>query len=308
MKLIPINPQESPAVILELIYRLKIKDVMTSHVLTKPRQTSLRAIQRLLKDEGITGIPIAEGRRIYGIISMHDILTAYENGTIDDPAEKHMSTNLTVLEDDMPLSFAISYFDKFKYGRFPVLNRSRELVGIITVRDINVALLVEIKNELQKLERSIPSEQTAVSGQVQKQYFISKFDFEHAGAASGEIKKILLQHGLDKKTMRRAAVAAYELEMNLVLHSNSGKLLFTLNDSAITIRALDSGPGIENVEEALEIGYSTANDWIRSLGFGAGMGLPNVKRVSDEFQMYSSKEKGTEVISEIHIGDEKEKK
>lgn len=301
MKLIPINPQESPTVILELIYRLKIKDVMTREVLTKPRPTPLREIQRLLKEEGITGIPIAEGKRIFGIISMHDILTSYENGTIDDSAERHMSTNLTVLEEDMPLSFAISYFDKYKYGRFPVLNRDRQLTGIITVRDINVALLVEIKNELQKLERSIPAEPHTVSGEMQKQYFISKFDFEHAGAASGDIKKICMHLDIDKKTIRRAAVAAYELEMNLVLHSNSGKLLFTLSEKTITIKAVDSGPGIENPEEALEIGYSTANDWIRSLGFGAGMGLPNVKRVSDEFHIQSGVGKGTEVVSVINI-------
>lgn len=301
VKLIPINPRESPAVILELIYRLKIKDVMTRTVLTASREETLRNIQKQLKRHGITGVPIAEKKRLFGIISMDDILTAYENGEIDEPAERHMSTNLTVLEEDMPLSFAISYFDKYKYGRFPVLDRNRKLVGIITVRDINVALLVEIKNELQKLERSLPSESHPIEGKTNKQYFISKFGFEHAGAASGDIKKILLQYEIEKRTIRRAAVAAYELEMNLVLHSNSGKILFLLDEGKITIKALDSGPGIENVEKALETGYSTATDWIRSLGFGAGMGLPNVRRVSDDFEITSEPGGGTEVTSIINL-------
>lgn len=306
MKSIPINPQEGPAFILEMIYRLKIKDVMTKSVLTASRKTSLREIKGLLKEQGITGLPVAEDRRLFGIISMDDIITALENGTIDDTAADHMSTNLTVLEEDMPLSFAISYFNKYKYGRFPVLSRDRELTGIITVRDINVALLVEINAELQKLEVSIPSEKHHITGKEMKEYFISKFDFEHAGAASGDIKKVLNRYDLNKKIIRRAAVAAYELEMNLVLHSNSGKIYFSCDENIITIKSVDHGPGIPDTEAALVVGYSTATDWIRSLGFGAGMGLPNVKRVSDEFSIKSTPGVGTEVFSAININTEGE--
>ena len=98
----------------------------------------------------------------------------------------------------------------------------------------------------------------------------------------------------------KAAVASYELEMNLVVHSNGGKLIFRLDPEKITIRTIDTGPGIADVNQALEVGYSTANEWIRSLGFGAGMGLPNVKRVADEFSLTSASGQATEATAVIN--------
>ena len=100
---------------------------------------------------------------------------------------------------------------------------------------------------------------------------------------------------------RKAAVASYELEMNLVNHSLGGRLIFHIDDNKVTIEAVDKGPGIADLAKAMTEGFSTANDWIRSLGFGAGMGLPNTKRVADEFDIQSSVEKGTHVKAVVSL-------
>lgn len=300
---IPLNTQESPPFLLDLIYRLKVKDVMTKEVITARKETPLRQIQRIMKEKWITGVPITdeEGKRIFGIISMDDIIRALDGGYIEDPAERWMSRNLIVLEEDMPLQFAISYLDKFRYGRFPVLNKDRELVGIITSRDIIVALLVEANKEVEKLEQRIVQPPSRPGEEAWLLYNVRKYDFENAGKASAGLKKLLMERNLDPKTLRRVSVAAYELEMNLVVHSDGGTLSFWIGKDRVEIEAKDKGPGIADVEKAMEEGFSTANEWIRSLGFGAGMGLPNAKRVSDEFTIESRLGEGTTVRVVIYI-------
>ncbi|GAB4221566.1 MAG: CBS domain-containing protein [Spirochaetales bacterium] len=305
MSTIPINAQESPPFLLDLIYRMKVKDVMTRKLVTAGKQTSLREIQRIMKERGITGVPITddEGKRLFGIVSMDDIIRALDGGYIEEPAERWMSRNLIVLEDDMPLQFAISYLDKFKYGRFPVLNKDRELVGIITSRDIIVALLVEANKEVEKLEQKIVQRPVKPGEESWIVYHVRKYDFENAGKASAGFKKLLMERNLDPKTLRRISVAAYELEMNLVVHSDGGSLSFRVGKDRVEIEAQDRGPGIPDISRALEEGFSTANEWIRSLGFGAGMGLPNAKRVSDEFSIDSRIGEGTIVRAVVYLSD-----
>jgi CBS domain-containing protein/anti-sigma regulatory factor (Ser/Thr protein kinase) len=306
---IPISTEDSPSVILELIYRLKIKDVMTGALITARRGDSLRHIQNLMKENYITGVPIAEDKRLLGIVSVDDIVTALDLGYIDETAERRMTRNVIVLEDDMPLSFAISYLNKFRFGRFPVLNKERELVGIITSKDVIKTLLVEMNREVLRLERSQrPSDGSVLkNGEAELDFRTTRYDFEGAGRASTEIKKALKQLDLDPKVIRRIAVASYELEINQVVHSYGGSIHCSIQRDKVTITAADSGPGIADVELALQEGWSTANEWIRSLGFGAGMGLANTKRVSDEFSIESAEGSPTTVRSVIYIGSEAEK-
>jgi CBS domain-containing protein/anti-sigma regulatory factor (Ser/Thr protein kinase) len=299
MNAIPLNADDSPPFVLELIYRLQIRDVMTRDVITVPRGTPLRKVQDLMKENAITGIPVAENGRLMGLVSVDDILRALSDGYIDDAVESRMTRNLIVLEDDMPLSFAISYFDKYHFGRFPILNRGKKLVGIISSRDILIKLLLEFNREMEHLEGQFKwADSELPVGSTRCEFAIRKFDFENAGKASFEIKKLCKERVTDPKTVRRIAVASYELEMNLVVHSNGGKIFFSWNDNKATIIALDTGPGIPNVEQALAEGFTTATEWVQSLGFGAGMGLPNTKRVTDEFAIESSP-KGTKVTAVI---------
>lgn len=130
---------------------------------------------------------------------------------------------------------------------------------------------------------------------IKLEYEILKDDFSRAGKASSDIKKKLRQLGLDANIIRKTAIVAYEAEINIVIHSEGGTITAFINPCAIEIVAKDKGPGIEDVELAMKVGYSTASNKIRELGFGAGMGLPNMKKFSDEFYIESQKGKSTTI-------------
>jgi len=303
---IPISTVDSPAVVLELIYQLKIKDVMSSSVITARKTETLRSVQAIMRENYITGMPITDGSDLLGIVSLEDIIRALDEGYIDKPVEDYMSREVIVLQDDMPLSFAISYLNKYHYGRFPVLNKKKELVGIITSKDVIKTLLVEMNREVQRLEK-IHHEKAYVPDVFSKMDFsIVRLDFELAGRASTEIKKALKARNLDPKIIRRVAIASYELEINQVVHSLGGSISCSIQPDKVVIVAADTGPGISDLNLVLQEGWSTANEWIRSLGFGAGMGLPNTKRVSDEFFIDSTPGVGTKVRSVIYIHSAKE--
>ncbi len=301
MQVIPINTYDSPKAVLELIYRLKVKDVMSSDIHTTSADSSMREVRNTLKNNSITGLPVVDKKRIVGIVSMEDVLQALDNGSIDEKVEHHMSKKLIVLEADMPVFFAISYFGRYSYRRFPVINTHNELVGIVTSRDITTKLLIEANNEIERLERETGTPPEKYTGQVERWFKVYRYDFENAGYASTEIKKILKARNINSKTARRIAISAYELEMNLVVHSNGGSIHFLMDDTQVLVQADDTGPGIEDVDDALTEGFTTASEWIRSLGFGAGMGLPNVQRVSDEFSLTSEPSRGTHAKSIIML-------
>jgi CBS domain-containing protein len=303
---IPISTVDSPSVILELIYQLKIKDVMTSAVITANKTDTMRYIQALMRENYITGLPIVDGSSLLGIVSIEDIIMALDQGHIDNFAEDRMSRNVIVLEDDMPLSFAISYLNKYRYGRFPVLNKKKELVGILTSKDVIRSLLVEMNREVLRLEKIHQKETGTPDHYSEMEFTTVRYDFELAGRASTEIKKALKSRNIDPKLIRRVAIASYELEINQVVHSLGGTISCSIQPDRVVIVAADTGPGIADVNLALQEGWSTANEWIRSLGFGAGMGLANTKRVSDEFFIESSSGAGTTVRSVVFLNSPKE--
>ncbi len=294
MTSIPIDTDGGSKVVLELIYRLKVRDVMAREIITASPVSGMREVQLLMRDHGITGIPIAENGRLVGIVTIGDILQALDAGLINEAAGKHMSTSIIVLEEEMPLSFAISYLNRYSFRRFPVLGKDGLLVGIITAADIIRVLLVEMNREVERLEADMAAVRAAsgsspAAPDVISLYFPTRqFDFESAGKASGELKKALKGFSIDPAIIRRAAVASYELELNQVIHSLGGVMEFTVGKGNITIVARDTGPGIPDLEAALTEGFSTANEWIRSIGFGAGLGLPNAKRSANEFDIQSS--------------------
>lgn len=113
-------------------------------------------------------------------------------------------------------------------------------------------------------------------------------DYQRAGSASSEIKKYLAQIGLPPILIRKIVISSYEAEMNVVIHSYGGKLKLEIEDDRISLTSVDTGPGIENIDLALTEGYSTATQKVREMGFGAGMGLPNMKKNSDTLVIESS--------------------
>ena len=117
-----------------------------------------------------------------------------------------------------------------------------------------------------------------------------------------QVKKSLRQLGLDPETIRRVSIAMYEGEINMVIHAGGGKADITVLEDAIEIVLCDHGPGIKNIEQAMQEGFSTAPDSIRSLGFGAGMGLPNMKRYTDSMDIQSVIGEGTTITMRVNIG------
>ena len=126
-------------------------------------------------------------------------------------------------------------------------------------------------------------------------------DFTSAGQASIQIKKNLRRLGLDPETIRRVSIAMYEGEINMVIHAHGGEADVNVYEDCIEIILKDNGPGIENIEKAMQEGFSTAPDQIRSLGFGAGMGLPNMKRYTDDMKIESTVGVGTTVMMRVNI-------
>ena len=126
-------------------------------------------------------------------------------------------------------------------------------------------------------------------------------DFTSAGQASIQIKKNLRRLGLDPETIRRVSIAMYEGEINMVIHAGGGKATVKVYENCIEIILKDDGPGIKNIDEAMQEGFSTAPDQIRSLGFGAGMGLPNMKRYTDDMKIESEVGVGTTVTMRVNI-------
>jgi serine/threonine-protein kinase RsbT len=136
---------------------------------------------------------------------------------------------------------------------------------------------------------------------MQYSFNVEKDDFDRAGEASSSIKKILRQLGIDAAIIRRVAISTYEAEINIVIHSLGGTINLEIDTNSIKIIAKDRGPGIANIELAMQVGYSTATDKVREMGFGAGMGLPNMEKCADKFEVVSAVGIGTTITMLMYI-------
>jgi len=303
---IPINTVDAPSVVLELIYQIKIKNVMVTAALTGTKDQTMRHLQALMRETRARGIPIVEGKKLVGIVTLDDIITALDSGCINCPVEERMTRDVIVLQDDMPLSFAISDFNKYNFSCFPVLDKNKDLVGILSSIDVIRALLVKMNSEVLRLEKGQKEASLNSASHAELDFTVPRYNFELAGHASTAIKKALKQHNFDPKLIRRIAIACYELEINQVVHSHGGTIRCSIQPDKVIIIAEDTGPGIADVEQALQEGWSTANEYVRSLGFGAGMGLANTKRVSDEFTIDSAVGVGTTVRAVAYVDSPKD--
>ena len=134
---------------------------------------------------------------------------------------------------------------------------------------------------------------------MQFEYSVEGGDFTHAGYASSQVKKVLKQLNVDPKLIKRVVVCLYEAEVNIVAHAYSGNIYVDISTDRILLRLEDKGPGIPDIHLAMQRGYSTASPEVREMGFGAGMGLPNIQNNADEFNISSVVNEGT--IVEIMV-------
>lgn len=143
--------------------------------------------------------------------------------------------------------------------------------------------------------------------ELSQQFEITGSDFSKAGRTSTSIKEILQEIGIDSSIIVRASIAAYEAEMNVVMYAQRGVLTLTITPKKLHFKLEDEGPGIDNIDLAMQEGFSTATEEMREMGFGAGMGLPNIKKNADKFEISSIPGKGTSLDITICL-DKTEKK
>ncbi len=140
-----------------------------------------------------------------------------------------------------------------------------------------------------------------MSDSIKLHYTVSPDDFTRAGEASGDVKSKLKKMGVPPEAVRKVAIAMYEGEINMVIHANGGSIDVEITEDSIIMILADKGPGIADIEQAMQAGWSTAPDNVRSLGFGAGMGLPNMKKYSDEMNIDTVLGVGTTVTMRVDV-------
>lgn len=296
----------------ELIREMQVARVMTSSPFTLTPEDSMLQLKNLLREHRISGVPVVEDHELVGIVSIEDLIHALESHRLDAPIGDFMTrTSLVTAHAQEPVMEALRRFEVTGIGRMPVLDARGKLVGIITRGDITMALLralQDIYSEVEAIQdrpqhffEALESDNTS----LQLRYRVEKGDFARGGDASAKIKRALLRIGASPQLSRRVAIAAYEAEMNLIIHTDDGGLILAdVQPTEITIVAQDSGPGIQDVELAKQPGYSTATSQIREMGFGAGMGLVNIERCTDKMSLWSALGVGTRLQMMFQVSPE----
>ncbi len=288
----------------ELMYQLKVYEVMTSQVVFFKPTSTFREIQLCMKEKRFTGTPIVDNGELQGIISIHDIITAFDLNRVDEPVGRYMSRNVVTIPQNYSVIAASNLFHKFRFGRLPVVSapQRRDVVGIVTYSDILSHLLMEVNAIAERFEKQEgKSDLVMWDSQNKLRFEIAPDNFDMAGVASTTVKKHLQSFGISPAILRRIAVICYEAEMNVIIHSLGGYMEVELLTDRVRILVVDEGPGIPDIEKAMQPGYTTANEKIRALGFGAGMGLCNIKQCADEFAIRSTMEFGTEVEAVVML-------
>lgn len=294
------NRDEKITKIQELVYEMKVQEVMRRKVITVGPTTQMSELREILRVNRISGAPVVEGDALVGIISLEDFIKWLANREDDCPIGAKMTRDVKTLYADEPLVTAVNKLEQLGYGRFPVIDReTNELVGIITAGLVIEGLLrkLEIDYSEEEIHRyrasHIFEDILADRTKLLFEYDVVGQDFERAGESASGLKTTLRRLGIDPRIVRRVAIATYEAEMNVVVYTPGGKISCEIDPEKIVVDVRDSGPGIPDVEKAMQPGYSTAPEWVRELGFGAGMGLNNIQKCADEMVLTSDVGSGT---------------
>lgn len=285
---------------------LTAEKIMNSSIISLNDKNTIREAQIIMKNEQISGIPIVNQKHeLINIITMEDILNTLEEGGIEKTIEKLGNKKIVSLCKGDKFEKIIDYMTKYGYGRYPVVDSEKKLLGIITKQDILFTILRKLSvlylhDERRKEILDSPLS-IMIKNKINKNlsdffYEIKNKDVNNAGEGSALLKNYLKEKCFTKKLIRNISIATYEAEVNVVIHGGGvGKIICQIEENAIIIVIEDVGPGIENVDKAMQVGYSTAPEYIRALGFGAGMGLANIKRFADKLMITSEKDHGTRV-------------
>ncbi|NQT66036.1 MAG: CBS domain-containing protein [Actinobacteria bacterium] len=296
----------------ELAYELTVEQAMTRDVVKVHSKNRMGELREILRINRISGTPVVDKDKLVGVVSIEDFIKCLADGEIDSFVGDKMTREVKTLYEDEPLIHAVNKFNKHGFGRFPVVERSSgKLVGVIAKGDIIKTLLKELEINYHEEEihryrashifRDIIADKTTLIFE----YDIAGQDFKHAGESASGLKKSLARLGIPPQILRRIAIATYEAEMNIVIFTSGGRITAYIRPDEIRVKAVDSGPGIPDVKKAMQPGFSTAPPLVQELGFGAGMGLPNIKKCADKMNINSVAGKGTEIEVIIYTQGEK---
>lgn len=291
----------------ELVHELKVGDVMTRNVITVTPGSMMSDLSMLLRDNRISGSPVIEGEKLVGVISVENFINWLAEGSNDCPVSDKMTSKVYTLYGDESLAHAVSKLDEHGFGRFPVINRSGKLVGVITKGDIIEGLLKKLEIEYHEEEilhyrtshffEDIVADETSLTFG----YHIDRKSVEEGGTVASGLKKTLRRLDINPGIVRRAAIATYEAEMNIIIYAREGEITATVDPDRVLIDARDRGPGISDIDKAMQPGFSTAPNWVRELGFGAGMGLNNIKNCAESLDITSAPNQGTRLKISISM-------
>ncbi len=296
----------------ELIYTTRVESVMATNVIVVNPTMTMSQVKDLMHDKRISGAPVVKDGQVIGIVTMTDVIRSMEGSGLHTPVTQIMTSEvITVLKDAM-VADVVNSLGPRGFSRLPVVDHDGKLVGIVTTGTLMKSLLLQMdksfqKNEAEKLYtyrashifQDISSDDTSLT----LRYFVNERDFDNAGKASSLIKRSLQRLVVRPQIVRRIGVAVYEAEMNLVIHTDiGGEIVVQARKDRVNISAVDHGPGIQDLKQVLQPGFSTAPEWIRDMGFGAGMGLANIRRVSDLMKITSEPGQGTRLEMVFNFG------
>ena len=297
----------------ELAYELKVEEVMGKTLISFSPEMDMKTVLETFRQERISGGPVVSDNKLVGVVSLEDLIHCLMNTDLDAPISKYMTPDPISVKISDQVIEALKLFVSTNLGRLVVLDNNANLAGIVTKGDITRGILKALQQDYEEEEliryRASHLFEDIISDRSSLilRYTIKPRDFKHSGEASSNIKRALLRLGASPQIARRCGIAIYEAEMNLVIHTNNGGIMHVeIEPEQISIKATDDGPGIADTELALQPGYSTANEEIRELGFGAGMGLINISRCVDWMDLESSLEKGTVLRMKIFVKKNKQ--
>ena len=300
------NAESRLAKYASLFEEIRARDIMTAPVTTLPPDKKISHAKEMMKIKRFSGLPVIDSEyRLLGIITVEDIINALELGQIEKQIQELMTRNVVSVDVDERLSDIVRKFEEFRYGRFPVIDSRNVLQGIISRTDVLDGVLekfdliyIHDRKRITTLDTdySSLSENKLSDEKADFHYSINTNDIDSAGVGASKLKQFLLDKNCPGDIARRVGVAVYEAETNVIIHAHSsGDIFCYLHEDMVLIRVVDKGVGIENIELAMTGGYSTASDYVRERGFGAGMGIPNMKRFVDKLAIISKKNWGTNV-------------
>lgn len=296
----------------EMVYEMTVGEVMATKMVSVSPDQTMSDLRVILRDNRISGTPVVENGKLVGMVSIEDLINALYDNAINAPIGARMKKKVVCLYEDELLVHCIAKFSKLGYRRYPVLDRHDALVGIITKGSIVEGLLKKLEIEYEHSEKNAAlarhrpamrkffEDVSADEISFTFKYNVSGQTLKDAGKAASELKNALKKLGVCPPLLRRIGVATYEAEINLASYTEGGEIRAQVEKWGIIVEAIDNGPGIPDVERAMQPGYTTAPDWVRELGFGAGMGLVNIKKCADDMDLKSSVPDGTHLTMQFY--------